>query len=132
MARATSAIPVGSQFTPKLLNLDEFLKACVLHSGDKAELRTAVWAAPLRVTPVASPTAKRANLPLDGAVHYGLLERETWEATQLCTELSGLDAEDLWDAFAAGRLAGTRAQQAFVAELNLMRRIVASGLPAQS
>jgi hypothetical protein len=57
---------------------------------------------------------------------------------QLWERFTAEPTEQLWyfgslsDAFAAGRLAGTRAQQVFVAELNLMRRNVASGLPAQS
>ena len=56
-----------------------------------------------------------------------LWERFTAEPTKQLWYFGSLS-----DAFAAGRLAGTRAQQAFVAELNLMRRNVASGLPAQS
>ena len=57
---------------------------------------------------------------------------------QLWERFTAEPTEQLWyfgslsDAFTAGRLSGTRAQQAFVAELNLMRRNVASGLPAQS
>ena len=57
---------------------------------------------------------------------------------QLWERFTAEPTEQLWyfgslsDAFATGRLAGTRAQQAFVAELNLMRRNVASGLSAHS
>ena len=57
---------------------------------------------------------------------------------QLWERFTAEPTEQLWyfgslsDAFTAGRLSGTRAQQAFVAELNLMRRNVASGLPAPS
>ena len=100
MTRPKSAIPVGTQFSPELIDLSAFLTAICQHSGNKAAMEEAIWKAPVRVAPVqAAPTRRRRSLPLESAIQYGLLD-EHYEATTLAKELSMLAGQDLYDAFA--------------------------------
>lgn len=69
-----SEIPVGTQFSPSLIDLPEFLKVLVAHSGDKAAMARAAWLPPVRIAPSNSPTKRRRSLPLEAARQYGLLD----------------------------------------------------------
>ena len=101
MPSSTSAIPVGSQFTPDLINLAEFLKAAEAHSGDKTALIKAVTKAPVRVRPYKSPpTRRQSSLPVEAAAQYGLLEAGTYKITSLGQRLAKLSEPDLFDEFA--------------------------------
>lgn len=101
MPRPKSMIPVGSQFTPGLVDLRAAVAACLEHSGDKDALRTAFWSPPVRFkVPTKAPTGRRMNLPLEAAVQYGLLEPRTWRATVLCRRLALLGGDDLRMEFA--------------------------------
>jgi len=93
-------IPVGTGFSPDLISLPEFVRACVQHSGNKEALRKAVWEPPVRLRPPRKPpTWRQRNLPMEAAVQYGLLERGSWVATDLCRELAQLSGEDLYTEF---------------------------------
>lgn len=97
----TSRIPVGTQFSPALVSLPDFLSAVIEHSGDRDRLQEAVWDPKVRISPPQKdPTPRRRNLPLEGAVQYGLLENDTYEATPLARELAALEPPELFDRFA--------------------------------
>lgn len=101
MPGTPSAIPVGTQFSPDLLDLHEFLKAIIKHSGNKAAMEKTVWKAPVRVAPPGkTPTRRRASLPLEAAVQYGLLTPGEYEATGLAHRLVKLCRDELRDEFA--------------------------------
>lgn len=96
-----SRIPVGTQFSPSLISLPDFLAAVLEHSGDVARLREAVWDPRVRISqPKKEPTPRQTNLPLEAAVQYGLLASDTYEATELARSLAELDHRDLYDRFA--------------------------------
>src|SRR5437764_382931 len=96
-----SAIPVGTQFSPTLVNLGEFAQALVAHSGDKAAMEDAVWKPPVRVSASKkAPTRRRKSLPLEAAVQYGLLEEKTYSATDLAKKLASLIGLPLYEEFA--------------------------------
>ena len=96
-----SRIPVGSQFSPKLVSLPGFLAAIVEHSGDRESLLQAVWRPEVRIkTPAKRPTKRQRSLPLESAVQYGLLAEGTYEATALAHELDRLKPSAMYDRFA--------------------------------
>ncbi len=100
-SRQPSRIPVGSQFSPRLISLPDFIAGLIRHSGDTAALEEAVWSPPVRIRPVdRAPTKRRARLPLEAAVQYGLLTPGDYRATDLAQSLSGLAGADLFDRFA--------------------------------
>src|SRR5437867_9960885 len=100
VTRPQSAIPVGTQFSPELVDLAAFLTIICQYSGDKPSMERAIWASPVRVAPVRqAPTRRRASLPLEAAVQYGLLD-DDYNATDLAKKLSKLSERDLYDAFA--------------------------------
>ena len=97
----TSRIPVGTQFSPGVISLSGFLSAAVEHSGDKEALLEAVWGPKVRIrSPGNEPTKRRRSLPLESAVQYGLLTKDTYEATPLARELVSLEPPELFDRFA--------------------------------
>lgn len=99
--RPPSDIPVGTQFSPALINLPEFLVATCKHGGNRAALQAAIWRPPVhRKRTVVPKSFRTANLPLEAAVQYGLLEPRTYVATPLAKELAGLTGNALRDAFA--------------------------------
>ena len=100
MTGRSSEIPVGTQFSPTLIDLAAFLKAIIRHSGNKPAMAVAVWKEPVRRKPVTNePTPRRASLPLEAARQYELLD-EHYEATDLARELVCLAGQELHDAFA--------------------------------
>lgn len=100
MAPQPSAIPVGTQFSPSLVDLSSFLSAIVEHSGNKEAIVEAVWRTPVRKKPVAKePTARRSLLPLEAAVQYELLGSD-YQATDLAQQLVKLTGDQLYNAFA--------------------------------
>jgi len=83
-----SEIPVGTQFAPTLINLPEFLKAVVKHSGNKGAIQKAIFQAPVHQKRTSVPTSKRtASLPLEAAAQYGLLTPKTYQTTNLAKQL---------------------------------------------
>lgn len=100
MSPQPSAIPVGTQFSPNLIDLRSFLEAIVTRSGDKPAMEEAVWREPVRRQAVKKPpTRRRRSLPLEAAVQYGLLDSE-YEATELAHDLATVPAAEIHDAFA--------------------------------
>lgn len=90
-----SAIPVGSQFAPSLIDLRAFLLAVSEHSGDRDALASAAWTRPVRIGAVLrTPTSRRKLLPLEAAVQYGLLEPTTYRVTDLVSRLLATPDED--------------------------------------
>lgn len=98
--KPASDIPVGTQFSPDLIDLQSFLTAVLRHSGDKKAMEEAVWAPAVRTKSVSrKPTRRQRSLPLEAAVQYGLLEPETYEVTELARRLAELGGEDLREEF---------------------------------
>jgi len=96
-----SEIPVGTQFSPNLINLPEFLKAIVKHSGDKTAMQKAIFQAPIHRTRTSVPSSTRtASLPLEAAVQYGLLSPHAYQATDLARQLAPLQNKDIYERFA--------------------------------
>lgn len=123
-----SRIPVGSQFSPDLISLSDFINMAVRHSGDKEALRQAVVQTPVRSREYQKPpTSRQRMLPLEAAVQYGLLTTETYEATELTRELAQLsDEKELYEAFARHillNLSGLRVVEA-IQEMSLDKREV--------
>lgn len=99
--REPSRIPVGTQFSPDLIDLPAFLRALIAHGGERAALVDAVWTPGVRIRSVArTPTARRAKLPLEAASQYGLLTRTAWEPTDLTRRLAALTPPVLYEEFA--------------------------------
>lgn len=99
--KSSSDIPVGTQFSPDLINLEAFLQAVLIHSGDRGALQIAIFSHPVHKTRTEPPSSKRtANLPLEAAVQYGLLAAGSYEATPLTYSLAHLAGQDLFDEFA--------------------------------
>jgi len=95
-----SAIPVGSQFSPKLFDLRSFIGTINKYSGNKAAMEKAIWAPPVRISPLKRPpTKRRSSLPLEAARQYGLLD-DNWNVTELSKSLNGLSGQTLYDTFA--------------------------------
>lgn len=96
-----SEIPVGTQFSPNLVNLPEFIKAIIKHSGDKKAIQQAVFKSPVHLLRTSVPQSKRtASLPLEAAVQYGLLIGQSYHATDLARRLGVLSDEDIYTEFA--------------------------------
>ena len=101
MPRPPSDIPVGTQFSPKLIRLMRFLQAISRHSGDQGALQAAIWTPPVHLKSSAVPASRRrANLPLEAAVQYGLLQPRTYVASDLARRLVNLPGPALFEAFA--------------------------------
>jgi|GEM_PF-1566054 len=96
-----SEIPVGTQFSPNLINLPEFLKVIVQLSGDKMAMQQAVFRKPVHYQRQdVPPSARTASLPLEAAAQYGLLSPRTYEATALARELAPLGEREIHARFA--------------------------------
>lgn len=92
---------MGTQFSPALIDLPAFLHAVCAHSGDKEGMRSAIWKPPVRISPKeGAPTRRVANLPLESAKQYGLLEGDDYTATDLARRLSTLSGQRLFEEFA--------------------------------
>lgn len=102
MPRAKSDIPVGTQFSPDLIDLESFLKVVVGRSGDQAAIQEAIWSTPVHLKPPhgVPSSRRRANLPLEAAAQYGLLTRSTYEATDFAKSLAMLPSSRLYEEFA--------------------------------
>lgn len=100
MARKT-AIPVGTQFSPDLFDLELFLKSLVAHSGNHKAIKAAFWTPPIHQRRKGVPSSKRtAELPLEAAMAYDLLEPKTYKATDLAQRLSQAQGKHVYEAFA--------------------------------
>ena len=101
MSSEASEIPVGTQFSPNLIDLGEFVKAIVAYSGDKPKQEEAIWRPPVNIRKKPSPdkTRRTKSLPLEAAVQYGLLDKN-YAVTDLCIKLSKLGEGDLYREFA--------------------------------
>lgn len=96
-----SRIPVGTQFSPSLVDLAAFVRAAVERSGDRDALGDAVVEEPVRIKPYGRPPSRRMRgLPLEAAVQYGLLDADTYEATDLARRLAGMGEDEMHRAFA--------------------------------
>lgn len=96
-----SQIPVGTQFSPELINLSAYAKMVVEHSGDIKSLREKVVLHPVRIKTYDSPPTKRMKgLPLEAGVQYGLLTKGSYEATDLARELATLEKPKIYEVFA--------------------------------
>ena len=96
-----SQIPVGTQFSPNLIDLKEFLQVLVRDSGYKDRMVRAVWQSPVNIRKGAHVTKSSRNLslPVEAARQYGLLDGE-YNATELTSRLSELNGPSLYEEFA--------------------------------
>jgi hypothetical protein len=100
-ASKESQIPVGTQFSPDLISLPDFVKMAVKQSGNFVEMRKAVVEKPVRKKPYDSPPTHRMNsLPLEAGVQYGLLTERTYQATELAKQLATLKEPEIYELFA--------------------------------
>ena len=100
MARPESAIPVGTQFSPALIDLPGFVAAILANAGNKAALEDAVWKAGVRLKAKQQPPTRRnRSLPVEAAVQYGLLD-EKYQPTDLTRRLAPLPRKQMIDEFA--------------------------------
>ncbi len=101
MSDKTSSIPVGTQFTPQLVDLRNFLRCLLQNTGDKAKIQAAIWQQPtnLRKDPGIPSSDRQRNLPLEAAIQYGLLDPE-YRSTELCKALAATSGQELYDQFA--------------------------------
>lgn len=129
-----SQIPVGTQFSPDLINLSAYAKMTVAHNGNVAALRDAVVKSPVRTKPYASPpTARMKGLPLEAGVQYGLLTEGSYAATDLAKELATLGEPQIYERFARHillNLNGLRVVEA-AQEMALDRRAITGDTLAQ-
>jgi hypothetical protein len=96
-----SSIPVGTQFSPDLISLPHFVSALIAHAGDRESLLAVIGSPPVRRTPLRNGGTKRTrSLPLEAAVQYGLLDRETLHPTEVTHALASLGVEEQHAAFA--------------------------------
>lgn len=101
MPGPASDIPVGTQFSPNLIRLKYFLQAVCTCSGDQESLRAAIWRPPVHLKSTTVPTSRRrANLPLEAAIQYGLLQRRIYMATDLARQLAMRSGLALYEEFA--------------------------------
>lgn len=97
---AESQIPVGTQFSPDLVDLKAFAQAVVRHSGDRAAILESVGAPPVRTRPYKTdPTRRMRSLPVEAGIQYGLIT-EDGEATDLARRLAELEGPEMYEAFA--------------------------------
>ena len=95
-----SDIPVGTQFTPDLIDLQAFVKMIIERSGDADAIVDAVVSPPVRLKPYATPpTPRQSKLPVEAAIQYGLLDKSR-NPTGLAFELVDLNHADMYAAFA--------------------------------
>ena len=99
MAGVASSIPVGTQFSPNLLDLKAFLAALVAHSGNKKGIEGAIWRSPVRTKAHRGPTKRLSSLPVEAAVAYGLLD-DKCVMTEAGRNLASLDPPELYEEFA--------------------------------
>lgn len=99
-AKKESAIPVGTQFAPSLIDLRHFVKALIANAGEVTAIQDAVWTPHVRLNaPKKAPTRRRKSLPVEAAAQYGLLDKNH-QPTALATELAGLKGNILYERFA--------------------------------
>jgi hypothetical protein len=99
--RTPSAIAVGTGFSPDLISLPEFLQALCSHSGYHAALQKAIWSPPVHKKRTSVPTSARtANLPLEAAIQYGLLEPRTYRVTPFAQALASVPPPHVYEDFA--------------------------------
>ncbi len=100
MPRPESAIPVGTQFSPALVDLPGFVAAIIADGGDKKAIEDAVWKAGVRLKPKQKPPTKRnRSLPVEAAVQYGLLD-DAYKPTDLARRLAPMPRQEMIDEFA--------------------------------
>ena len=133
-AEKKSQIPVGTQFSPDLIDLPAYVKMVVEYSGNIDVLKEKVVLPPVRKRPYTnSPTKRMKGLPLEAGVQYGLLTERTYQATDLAKELAGLKESQIYDAFARHillNLNGLRVVQA-VQEMELDHKTITGDTLAQ-
>ncbi len=102
MPHVRSEIPVGTQFSPELVDLGEFLRSLIANSGDRPALQRAIWSPPVHLKPPhgVPSSRRRANLPLEAAVQYSLLDPRSYTVTGLTRKLALLPKNQRYDEFA--------------------------------
>ena len=99
--RIESRIPVGTQFSPSLINLPAFIQMAIKNSGNVQALLGNVIHPPVRIKPYSNPPTRRMRmLPLEASVQYGLLSENSYIASDLAHKLCDLDEKKMYEAFA--------------------------------
>jgi hypothetical protein len=125
--RSASAIPVGTQFSPKLIRFVPFLDAVADHAGDKPAIQAAIFSPDVHLKKTEVPSSHRtASLPIEAAVQYGLVEQQTLHLTPLGEQLRRLSpAEEAFARHILLNLGGLRVVEA-VEQMRLDGRKVTS------
>jgi hypothetical protein len=96
-----SDIPVGTQFSPNVLDFRALLKLAIDKDGDRAELERLVSEAPVRIkNPGKKMDRRMRQLPWEAAAAYGLLEETTWKPRPIVHELVALPDSEMYPRFA--------------------------------
>lgn len=100
MAEA-SRIPVGTQFSPDLLSLPHLVAALIANAGDRQAITDAIGSPPVRKERQPDGGTRRTrSLPVEAAVQYGLLAKESLTPTTLTHSLALLSEEEQYKQFA--------------------------------
>lgn len=98
--KKASAIPVGTQFAPTLVDLRAFIEALIANSGDPDAIRDAIWQNGVRIKPKGTALTKRTkSLPMEAAIQYGLLD-PNYHTTTLATQLAATTGDEIFEKFA--------------------------------
>jgi hypothetical protein len=89
-----SAIPVGTGFSPNVIDLAEYLDAVVKHSGSVDAIIEATSTPPVYRGETVPDTDRRKRHPAEAGVQYGLLTSENYKATDLARRLSDIENRD--------------------------------------
>ncbi len=96
-----SALPVGTQFSPNVVNLRPFLQVLKDHAGNKQAMMDAVAQTPVNARSGAAPDTPRArSLPIEAAVQYELLDPQHNPTALVDDLLSTTTDDDLYQRFA--------------------------------
>jgi hypothetical protein len=95
-----SDIPVGTQFSPNVLDLRAFLKLAVAQDGNRTEMERLVSEAPVRIlNPGKAMKRRMRQLPWEAAAAYGLIEETSWKPLPLAVELAALPDDQMYARF---------------------------------
>jgi hypothetical protein len=95
-----SAIPVGTGFSPNVIDLPKYLEAIIGHSGDPEAIVEATSTPPVYTGKVPD-TERRKRHPMEAGAQYGLLTSGDYKATDLARRFADIDDEEtLYEEFA--------------------------------
>lgn len=104
-----SDIPVGTGFSPNILDLREFLKLANSANGNRAEMERLVSEAPVRIkNPGKNLTRRMRQHPWEAAVQYELIDESTRKPLPIVQDLLALPDPQIYERFAKHILTNCR------------------------